>query len=137
MIIRKCKKRNYSVGVLYADANGLKTLNDSKGHEAGDELLKNISMIMKRRFNRDFVYRAGGDEFVIIVPKMEKNDFFDACKALVQDFEEAEGISVAVGYEWGVNSADVENIMKTADKAMYEDKANYYRKNNRRRSGDR
>lgn len=137
IVIRKFKKRNFSVGVLYADANGLKTMNDTQGHEAGDELLKNISRIMKMRFNRDYVYRAGGDEFVVIVPKMERNDFFGACKALVQDFEDAEGISVAVGYEWGPNSTEVETIMKTADTIMYEDKANYYRKNNRRRSGDR
>lgn len=137
MVIKKYKKRSFSVGVLYADANGLKTMNDTKGHEAGDELLKNISVIMKRRFNRDYVYRAGGDEFVVIVPKMEKNDFFDACKDLVQDFEAAEGISVAIGYDWGANSTDVESVMKSADTIMYEDKANYYRKNNRRRSSDR
>lgn len=136
MAIKMYKKRSFTIGVLYADANGLKMLNDTKGHEAGDDLLKEISLIMKRRFNRDYVYRAGGDEFVIIVPKMDKNDFFDACKVLIQDFEQAEGISVAVGYEWGANSTEVETIMKTADTMMYEDKANYYRKNNRRRSSD-
>lgn len=134
MSIKMYKKRSFTVGVLYADANGLKVLNDTKGHEAGDELLKEISVIMKRRFNRDYVYRAGGDEFVIIVPKMEKEDFCEACEALIQDFGQAPGISIAVGYEWGANSSDVDAIMKAADTKMYEDKANYYRKNNRRRS---
>jgi hypothetical protein len=67
---------------------------------------------------------------------MEKKDFCDACEALIQDFEQAPGISIAVGYEWGANSSDVDTIMKAADTKMYEDKANYYKKNNRRRSAD-
>ncbi len=137
MTIKKSKKRNYTIGIIYADANGLKQINDTKGHEAGDELLKKISTIMKLRVNRDYVYRVGGDEFVIAIPKMEKQDFIDVCQALQKDFEDAEGISVAMGWEWGTTSAEIESIMKTADKLMYEDKANYYRKNNRRRSGDR
>lgn len=136
MSIKMYKKRSFTVGVLYADANGLKVINDTKGHEAGDELLKEICLIMKRRFNRDYVYRAGGDEFVVIVPKMEKKNFCDACEALIQDFKQAPRISIAVGYEWGANSSDVDTIMKAADTKMYEDKANYYRKNNRRRPAD-
>ncbi len=137
MATKKLKKRNYSVGVLYADANGLKTVNDTQGHEAGDELLKKICSIMKRRFNRDFVYRAGGDEFVVIVPRIEKDDFISACELLKKDFDEAAGVSIAMGWNWGVMSGDIDNIMKTADKIMYEDKATYDRQNNRRRSGDR
>ncbi|WP_026662222.1 GGDEF domain-containing protein [Butyrivibrio proteoclasticus] len=137
MTIKKLKKRSFNIGIIYADANGLKQMNDSRGHEAGDELLKKISTIMKRRVNRDYIYRVGGDEFVIAIPKMEKQDFIDLCASLQKDFEEAEGISVAMGWDWGTSSAEISTIMKSADKLMYEDKANYYRKNNRRRSGDR
>ncbi len=137
MTIKKLKKRSFNIGIIYADANGLKQMNDSRGHEAGDELLKKISTIMKRRVNRDYIYRVGGDEFVIAIPKMEKTDFIDLCISLQKDFEEAEGISVAMGWDWGTTSAEISAIMKNADKLMYEDKANYYRKNNRRRSGDR
>ena len=64
-------------------------------------------------------------------------DFIDLCASIQKDFEEAEGISVATGWDWGTSSAEISTIMKSADKLMYEDKANYYRKNNRRRSGDR
>ncbi len=137
MTIKKLKKRSFNIGIIYADANGLKQMNDSRGHEAGDELLKKISTIMKRRVNRDYIYRVGGDEFVIAIPKMEKKDFIDLCASIRKDFEEAEGISVAMGWDWGTSSAEISTIMKSADKLMYEDKANYYRKNNRRRSGDR
>ncbi|SFC86284.1 sensor domain-containing diguanylate cyclase [Butyrivibrio sp. YAB3001] len=137
MTAKRLKKRHYSVGVLYADANGLKQVNDTQGHEAGDELLKRICSVMKRRFNRENIYRAGGDEFVIIVSKVAKDSFMELCESLKKDFEEAENISVAIGWDWGAVSGNLDKIMKCADTLMYEDKANYYRKNNRRRSSDR
>jgi diguanylate cyclase (GGDEF)-like protein len=136
MAFKKLRKKEFTAGVMFADANGLKTVNDTQGHEAGDELLKRICVIMKKRFNRDFVYRAGGDEFVIVVPNMSKEDFESNCEQLKADFDEAEGVSVAVGWSWGANSADIDAIMKTADTIMYEDKALYYKHHNRRRSSD-
>lgn len=50
------------------DVNGLKIINDSLGHEAGDELLKGASFCMKQCFNEyGKVYRTGGDEFIAII----------------------------------------------------------------------
>ncbi|WP_029233258.1 sensor domain-containing diguanylate cyclase [Butyrivibrio sp. VCB2006] len=137
MTIKKLKKRSLTIGIIYADANGLKQINDTMGHEAGDELLKKISTIMKRHINRDLIYRVGGDEFVIAIPKVERQNFIDVCEDLQKDFNETEGIAVAMGWDWGPSSADVEIIMKNADKLMYEDKARYYSTHNRRRSRDR
>lgn len=137
MTTKKIKRRNYSVGVLYADANGLKVVNDTLGHEAGDALLKGISEIMSRHFDPDDIYRVGGDEFVVILPRVSKEDFIDSCKKLREDFAATQGISVANGWDWGASSTCVDDIMKTADRLMYEDKANYYKKNNRRRIGDK
>lgn len=137
MTTKKIKRRNYSVGVLYADANGLKVVNDTLGHEAGDALLKGISEIMSRHFDPDDIYRVGGDEFVVILPRVSKEDFIDSCKKLREDFAATQGISVANGWDWGASSTCVDDIMKTADRLMYEDKANYYKKNNRRRSSDK
>lgn len=134
---KKLKKRDVSVGIIYADANGLKTINDTKGHEAGDELLKNITTIMKEHFNKDSVYRVGGDEFVVVVYNVEKNDFFKSCISLKEDYEKTENLSVAIGWEWGASSIELDEVMKAADKKMYEDKSNYYKMHNRRRSVDR
>ena len=134
--IKKIKKKDSSVGVMFADANGLKVVNDTLGHEAGDELLKKICVIMKRRFNREYVYRAGGDEFVILIQDISEEDFIDNCQRLKEDFGLEEGLAVAIGWCWGADSSEIDTILKNADRLMYEDKANYYRKNNRRRAID-
>ena len=55
-----------SYGVIFADLNGLKTVNDDKGHRAGDKLLKKAADTLKTTFSGSEIYRAGGDEFVII-----------------------------------------------------------------------
>lgn len=122
-----------SVGVIYADANGLKVINDTKGHEAGDEMLKRLSRIMIARFGEDGVYRAGGDEFVMICPRIGKTEFEEQYTGLVNDFAKAEGLSVALGGGWTEHSEQIEDLLREADKKMYEDKANYYKKNNRRK----
>jgi len=124
-----------TVGVVYADANGLKLVNDTKGHEAGDELLKHLSGILVRHFTDDYVYRAGGDEFVVVYPRSTRSEFEKKYKALVEDFKNAEGLSVALGSGWTAHSDKVGDLLHEADKKMYEDKANYYKKNNRRRPG--
>jgi diguanylate cyclase (GGDEF)-like protein len=128
--------RHTSVGVLFADANGLKEVNDTQGHEAGDQFLKRISEILVQEFSPQAVYRAGGDEFVAIMSGIEEIVFHAKVNAVRQVFEESEGISVATGYAWSPDSMDVEKIMREADKAMYEDKAEYYKKNDRRKRKD-
>ncbi len=135
--VKKLKKRDVSVGVVYADANGLKVVNDTQGHEAGDELLKRISAILKDHFNKDYVYRAGGDEFVVLVSNIDSSKFVEACELLKKDYEAAKDLSVAVGWQWGASSNEIDKVMKSADKLMYEDKSNYYKLHNRRRSADR
>lgn len=122
-----------SVGVIYADANGLKIVNDTKGHEAGDELLKRLSNILVSHFGDEYVYRAGGDEFVVVYPHSTKAEFEKRYKELAEDFGKAEDLSVALGGSWTAHSEEVSELLREADKKMYEDKANYYKKNNRRR----
>ncbi len=125
--------RKTSVGILFADANGLKKVNDTQGHEAGDQLLKKISEILVVEFSPQAVYRAGGDEFVAIMSNIEEIVFRSKVDAVRKVFEETDGISVATGYAWSPISMDIEQIMRDADKAMYENKAEYYKKNDRRK----
>ena len=55
--------------MVFADLNGLKRINDCDGHQAGDLLLKNASMALQNAFIGDEIYRAGGDEFLIRIPR--------------------------------------------------------------------
>ena len=62
------------LGVVVGDVNGLKAINDSQGHKAGDEYLRAACMMICRFFKHSPVYRVGGDEFVVI---LEGADFED------------------------------------------------------------
>lgn len=55
---------------VYIDANGLHELNNTRGHEAGDEMLRCIAQELKRQFDETLCYRIGGDEFVVMGSEM-------------------------------------------------------------------
>ena len=128
---------------LSMDVNGLKLVNDTCGHAAGDELICAAAETMKRRFaDVGRVYRIGGDEFVVIV-----TGELEALDARLQDFdvdvahwkgELVDTMSIAWGYVLSTEQAweSVHEISKAADKRMYERKAYFYRESgmNRRKS---
>lgn len=117
------------------DVNGLKVVNDSLGHEAGDELILGASQCMINSFKKyGKVYRTGGDEFIAILhtgnEKIEK---------IIDDFDNeisnwhgkmVESIAVSYGY---VNANEskglsINEVAALADKRMYENKSAFYRK---------
>lgn len=121
---------------IYAsmDVNGLKVINDSLGHAAGDELLCGAASCMKQYFHPyGKVYRIGGDEFIMILP-IEPDQF----EQIKQQFDEGikswsgekiETISVSCGYVFSKESewASLKEIAHVADIRMYEEKARYYK----------
>ena len=58
---------NDSISLIFLDINGLKKINDIKGHEAGDNLIKTAANILKTVFKDSYIFRAGGDEFVVVI----------------------------------------------------------------------
>ena len=119
---------------LSLDVNGLKQVNDTRGHAAGDELICAAAEAMKRSFaDVGRVYRIGGDEFVVIVTgELEALDTrlqdFDADVAHWQG-ELVDRMSIAWGYVLSTERPweSVHEISKAADKRMYERKACFYR----------
>jgi diguanylate cyclase (GGDEF)-like protein len=74
--------------VIVCDVNGLKFVNDTQGHKAGDEYIRNASGIVCRHFKRSPVYRVGGDEFVVI----PQGDDFENMEQILEGFDrEVEG----------------------------------------------
>lgn len=119
---------------LSLDVNGLKQVNDTRGHAAGDELICAAAEAMKRCFaSVGRVYRIGGDEFVVIVTgELEALDTrlqdFDADVAHWQG-ELVDRMSIAWGYVLSTERPweSVHEISKAADIRMYERKAYFYR----------
>lgn len=117
--------RSYSV--VFADLNGLKKMNDTEGHSAGDRLLKNAAERLRVLFFDSEIYRAGGDEFMIIAVNVPEEDIEERMETMRKDSEDPNNISFAVGGYHENKGGDIRYAMRTADERMYADKDRYYK----------
>ena len=116
------------------DVNGLKGVNDSLGHKAGDELIIGASECTKKAFTGlGKIYRTGGDEFMAILKcnEEELNKQITAFEQLISNWSGNMVNSLSISY--GIASVKdypnltVRELASEADKRMYEAKAEYYR----------
>jgi diguanylate cyclase (GGDEF)-like protein len=117
-----------SVGIIFADLNGLKAINDKEGHVAGDELLRDAAAVLAEVFDDENIYRAGGDEFTIIAAGVTESDLavkVDKVRTIAEKYED---VSFAMGFAVVENSADIRKALRLADERMYADKEAYYEK---------
>lgn len=122
------------VGLFLVDVNGLKELNDSQGHEAGDALLKTVAERLRHCVQgvTSYLYRIGGDEYVIVLTgeglsqrnwlqkRLDEAQFQPATLA-----GRERGVSYSVGYA-DTHSTHLASLYRMADKAMYQQKQQYY-----------
>ncbi len=116
-----------AMGVAFADLNGLKTVNDENGHAAGDKLLAKAGSLLKLAFGDYEIYRAGGDEFVILCPDITEQKLGEQIKQLRSLMNSMPDVSFAIGLVYATGEYDIREIMQTADERMYKDKQEYYR----------
>lgn len=124
------KNIEFAIGIF--DCNNLKKVNDKYGHSKGDVYLRTASQTIKSVFHHTPVFRIGGDEFAVILEKIDLDDQ----KILVRQFEKAitrinnstnniwETINIAYGianYDSKVDR-NVDEVVRRADKLMYDDK---------------
>ena len=114
-------------GVVFADLNGLKAVNDSQGHEAGDRLLVKTASLLKLGFGDWEIYRAGGDEFVILCPGITEEELEKKLFEVRALAENTTDVSFAFGSAYCTDS-NIQDAIQTADERMYQDKAEYYRR---------
>jgi len=106
---------------LMVDMDNLKTVNDTGGHAAGDELLRRLVETLRRCVRPlDRVYRWGGDEFLLLFPAAVPEDVVPRLRAALQAVPELE---VSVGAARFSGSEDLAAAIERADRAMYEEKA--------------
>ena len=124
--LSKEETKKEGVGVVFADLNGLKTVNDELGHGAGDTLLKDAAKALEMVFPKDSIYRAGGDEFTVIWLGVSEEELEQKVLELRKVSGEFERVSFAVGYCVEDEIRDVRLALKMADQRMYEDKRRFY-----------
>lgn len=111
--------------VVVCDVNGLKTINDTQGHRAGDALIREACAIICNMFKHSPVFRIGGDEFTIITHGQD-SDNIDALMAKFLTENEARkasgGVVIASGMARYNGDSSVQAVFERADAAMYENK---------------
>ncbi len=117
---------NRSVGVIFADLNGLKAVNDTDGHAAGDQLLKDAAAALLEIFDEESVFRAGGDEFSIIILGLSEEKMHLDIEDLRNAAKKYDRLSFAVGGAVCRSGREVRTALRQADERMYDDKKKYY-----------
>jgi diguanylate cyclase (GGDEF)-like protein len=117
-----------SLGIIYGDVTGLKRINDTKGHQAGDTLLLQACESMRRVFGDYPQFRMGGDEFLILCNGITEAELQEKAALLRDDMKE-HSVSMAIGCKWYPNSREnMDGLLAEAEKLMYDDKRDYYDK---------
>lgn len=117
---------DHTLGLVYCDVIGLKTINDLLGHARGDELIIKIFHILQASFPTSPIYRMGGDEFLVLCDNITQDVFV---KSVVQlgDMVTANNCELSVGSLWtSSKNKDYHALIQEVDNRMYQDKRNYY-----------
>jgi len=121
-------QRKLPISIIMADLNGLKIINDSYGHEKGDEILKRTAKILKNSIRKeDVLARQGGDEFAILLPQTQKDEAQEVINRIKRKTDKTRDevipISIALGVATKENKEqNIDNILKKADDNMYQNK---------------
>lgn len=119
--------KKQSIGVVYCDVTGLKYVNDTMGHEAGDRLILNACGCLTDVFGVDAVFRIGGDEFLVICTQIDENTLIKRITELKELMNER-SVNMASGVIWSENVITGFNeMLREAEEKMYADKARYYK----------
>ncbi len=116
-----------SVGVVFCDVTGLKRVNDTKGHKAGDQLIIRACESLRRVFSDYELFRIGGDEFLALCPAISEEALNKKVEALKKDIRE-NSIIMAIGSVWQKEGKkNIDLLLSESERLMYEDKSAYYK----------
>jgi diguanylate cyclase (GGDEF)-like protein len=131
--VLRTRRNQRSFSILMVDLDGLKQVNDSLGHQRGDEVLRSLGRVMRERIRQvDSAYRYGGDEFIVLLPETDYAGAFVVAENIRAAAEEAgrrleaEGAatSVSIGLvSYPEDATTAEELVRAADRAMYNAKA--------------
>lgn len=120
-------RRDATFAVLSMDVDGLKSVNDSRGHPAGDALLRGIADAIRQVLRTDDVpVRIGGDEFVVLLPESGRGDAVKVAYRIKQRVAAStapEAASISCGIAVWSRGMDPEETLRQADRELYRAKA--------------
>ena len=128
--VERSRRSGRSLAVVFLDLDNFKTLNDSLGHEAGDNALLATGKALEGALrSTDIVARMGGDEFAAVLPEISYVDAIEAGKTISEIVNRAldkfPPVAASVGIIWFENgNQSIANMIKAADELMYEVKSN-------------
>lgn len=117
------------ISLIMADVNGLKLTNDAFGHSAGDKLIYNTAQALKNSCRSDdFIFRIGGDEFVIILPRTHLQQAKALVKRIrntIRDAQKDDSTYLSVSFgcaEKTLFTPTMEDVLRQAEDSMYREK---------------
>ncbi len=116
-----------TMGVVFIDVNGMKTINDTHGHSYGDFIIKRIAQILQDCMG-ETIFRIGGDEFVSLCENMPQKEFDEKVSELRKRVAADEKVCISIGSKWKSGSINVKEEVFSADELMYQEKQEYYKK---------
>jgi len=128
-LTKQILRRNSSLGILMIDVDNFKQINDTYGHDAGDEVLARIGELIKKSVREsDYVIRYGGEEFMVILVDIQKDSSQDVAEKIRKIIENTDinfggqeitpTVSIGVA-EFPHDSGDIYHVIKFADIALY------------------
>jgi diguanylate cyclase (GGDEF)-like protein len=122
--LRRARERREGIAVLLADVDGFKAINDSRGHQAGDRVLRETAAALSAALRRgDELFRIGGDEFAALLRVVDERDALEAGRRLREAVGGRGDVTVSVGVTLVRPGEQEADALARADAALYEVKA--------------
>ncbi|WP_240420271.1 sensor domain-containing diguanylate cyclase [Paenibacillus periandrae] len=122
--VEKSVKAGQSVSIIFIDIDNFKKLNDTKGHKAGDEVLKQVASIFREEVDGiGIAARYGGEEMVALIrdKKIEMKQLTERIRFRIEK-ETNPGVTASIGYSYREDGISHDELITQADKAMYQAK---------------
>lgn len=118
-----------TLGIVSADINGLKHINEEYGNDYGDRLIQSIARKFTKHFGAESVFRFSGDEFLVVCIDYTYDSFMEKVKDIIAEMDEDTPGSVSCGYTWANKDIDIKKLISHAEELVLLAKRKYYQDN--------